>query len=332
MQISSLLDIVDGKLLNSPSISFIYSIKTSAKKVKEGDLFIAKISEEIPFAIANGAFAVIIEDNHIITDNEIAWIKVENIDTSIIKLIRFKLSIKNLKAYYCGKITYNILKIYSNYLDKNTKLIPNKLENIFKYLDDIENDFILISSNKDILEKIYPNNYAFENNINLNDIKNLIEHSLFETSFSYKDNYFSRLKISSLYIFNFIQVFNFLKADLDSSKLKSFHNMKPLFLDKNLNLVEFGKSEKFIICQNDKILYKNEILYVKMKYTYAKILVVSSYYLDFLDKEEQIIINEIEELKPTLKKVKFNCIYLVGFNYNELYDYLLKEELTKSLF
>ena len=42
MQISSILDIVDGELLNSPSISFIYSIKTNAKKIKEGDLFIAK--------------------------------------------------------------------------------------------------------------------------------------------------------------------------------------------------------------------------------------------------------------------------------------------------
>mgnify|MGYP006976396353 CR=1 FL=1 len=31
MQISSILDIVDGELLNSPSISFIYSIKTNAK-------------------------------------------------------------------------------------------------------------------------------------------------------------------------------------------------------------------------------------------------------------------------------------------------------------
>ena len=137
MQISSLLDIVDGKLLNSPSISFIYSIKTNAKKVKEGDLFIAKNQEEIALAITNGAFAILIQDNHIIIDNEIAWIKVQNIEDSIIKLIRFKLSIKTLKAYYCGKVTYNILKIYSNYLDKNTKLIPNKLENIFKYIDDI---------------------------------------------------------------------------------------------------------------------------------------------------------------------------------------------------
>jgi len=67
VQISSILDIVDGSLLNSPSISFIYSIKTNSHKVKEGDLFIAKNTNEIELAIKNGAFAIIIDTNASIT-------------------------------------------------------------------------------------------------------------------------------------------------------------------------------------------------------------------------------------------------------------------------
>jgi len=61
VKISSILDIVDGKLLNSPSISFIYSIKTNPKKVKECDLFIAKDGLSLQEAINNGAFAIICE-------------------------------------------------------------------------------------------------------------------------------------------------------------------------------------------------------------------------------------------------------------------------------
>ncbi len=94
MQISSILDIVDGSLLNSPSISFIYSIKTKVNKVKEGDLFITKNLDDIELAIKNGAFAIILEENYPIIDNEIAWIKVNNIDLTIIKLIRFIFSMK----------------------------------------------------------------------------------------------------------------------------------------------------------------------------------------------------------------------------------------------
>ncbi|WP_228135422.1 hypothetical protein [Halarcobacter anaerophilus] len=59
MQISSIIDIIDGRLLNHPSISFIYSIKTNPRKVKEGDLFIVEHEEDIHTAINNGAFALI---------------------------------------------------------------------------------------------------------------------------------------------------------------------------------------------------------------------------------------------------------------------------------
>ncbi len=332
MQISSILDIVDGSLLNSPSISFIYSIKTNALKVKEGDLFIAKNINEIDLAIRNGAFAIIFDTNVPIIDNEIAWIKVKNIDISIIKLIRFKLAIKNIEAFYCNKIIYDLLKIYSTHFSKNVRLVPNKLENTFRFIDEIEDNDILISCNKNILDNIYPKNKDFDHINKLNETDNLIEHSLFETSFSYENVYFSRLKISSLYITDFLKVFNFFKQNLDLTKLKSFYNFKPLFLDRNLNLVEFGKSDKFIICQNNEDLYENEISYMKKQYKYAKNIFITSSYVDYLSKDEQILMNDIEQLKPILRKLKFNGIYVLGFNYNEVYEYLIKSENIQTLF
>ena len=332
MQISSILDIVDGSLLNSPSISFIYSIKTNALKVKEGDLFIAKNINEIDLAIRNGAFAIIFDTNVPIIDNEIAWIKVKNIDISIIKLVRFKLAIKNIEAFYCNKIIYDLLKIYSTHFSKNVRLVPNKLENTFRFIDEIEDNDILISCNKNILDNIYPKNKDFDHINKLNETDNLIEHSLFETSFSYENVYFSRLKISSLYITDFLKVFNFFKQNLDLTKLKSFYNFKPLFLDRNLNLVEFGKSDKFIICQNNEDLYENEISYMKKQYKYAKNIFITSSYVDYLSKDEQILMNDIEQLKPILRKLKFNGIYVLGFNYNEVYEYLIKSENIQTLF
>ena len=332
MQISSLLDILDGKLLNSPSISFIYSIKSNAKKVKEGDLFIAKDLSDIELAIKNGAFAILLETNSIITDNEIAWIKVENINQSIIKLIRFKLALKNLEAYFCNKVIYDLLKIYTTNFSEKLRLIPNKLENMFKFIDEIEDNDIIIFHNQTILNDIYPNSKILTINSSSYKIENLIEHSLFETSFSNNGIYFNRLKIPSLYLYDFLQVFKFLNQNLDFNKLKQFHNLKPIFLDRNLNLIEFGKSDKFIISQDDKDLYKDEILYLKEKYKYAKTIFLTLKYIDELKKEEQIIIKNIEELKPTLIESKFNCAYLIGFNLKEIYKYLLKSESSTSLF
>jgi ferrochelatase len=332
VQISSILDIVDGELLNSPSISFIYSIKTNAKKVKEGDLFIAKNSNDIELAIKHGAFAIIIEENFPIIDNEIAWIKVKEIEISIIKLIRYKLSVLNLEAYFCDIVAYQLLKLYSSSFSKRIKLIPNKLENLFKNIDELEEKNIIVSSNPEILNKIYPQNKNFNEITTTLEIENLIEHSLFETSFSFKGVYFSKLKISSLYLAQFLRVYNFLDGNLDFNKLKQFNNLKPLFIDRNLNLIEFGKSDRFIICQDIKNLYEYEILYLKIKYKYAKTLFITLSYIKYLPQEEQIIINNLDELKPMLKKLKFNAVYLIGFNYNQVQEYFLKNEHQLTLF
>jgi hypothetical protein len=332
VQISSILDIVDGSLLNSPSISFIYSIKTNPNKVKEGDLFIVKDLNDIEVAIKNGAFALILDTNSAIIDNEIAWIKVKDINACIIKLIRYKLSIVNLEAYFCDKITYQLLKIYSSTFTKSIKLIPTKLENLFKNIDEIEQDDIIISLNEDILNKIYPDNKDFTKIANKLEIENLIEHSLFETSFSFNNQYFSKIKIPSLYLAQFLRIHIFLGGNMDFSKLKMFNNLKPLFIDRNFNLIEFGRSDRFIVAQDTQSLYANEILYMRKKYKYARTIFITTNYTEYLKEDEQIIIKELDELKPILKKIKFNAIYLMGFNYNQVQEYLLKSEKSLTLF
>ena len=53
-------------------------------------------------------------------------------------------------------------------------------------------------------------------------ISNLVEHSMFEVSFTYKDNYFQRIKIPSIYIQDFLRVYDFLDiSEFDDSKLKN---------------------------------------------------------------------------------------------------------------
>lgn len=321
MKISSVLDILDGELLNSPSISFINKIRTDCEKVKEGDLFFANTQKDIEKAVQNGAFAIAFENNFPIIDTEIAWIKVKSIRQSIIKLLRFKLSNLNLNAYFCEEVNYDLLKLYQNSQDKTIYFVSNNIERNLKYFEDIKDDDILISKDKIILDSIYPKNSVLEEDIDEKDITNLIEHSLFETSFSYKNHYFSRIKLSSLYLKNFINVYTFLNQDIDLSKLKSYKNMKALFLDKNLEPIEFGKSDRFIICQNSPSLVENEANYIKTKFKYAKSI--------FLCKND---VSSFDELKSTLKNIDFNCAYLEDFEYKEVLDYFIKSKKLSSLF
>ena len=332
MKISSIVDIVDGELLNSPSISFINNISSDANKVKTSDMFIAKNIEDLKIALQNGAYAVIFEKDFEVIDNEIAFIKVKNLELALLKIVRYKLSTLKIKSYFCTDETFDMLKLYQNNHTKPIFLISKNIEKAFKFIDDIKDGDILISKNKKLLESIYPDSKEFEKKLDENSIKNLIKHSLFELSFSYKNIYFSKLRLSKIYLNSFLNIYDFFKGNIDISKLKLYSNFKAIFIDKDFQPIESGKSDSFIICQTNKNLIPIEITYLKNEFRYAKTIFVSKYEISFLDEKEQIIINNIEDLKNILKNLKFNCIYLIGFTNQESFEFLQNSQKLQTLF
>lgn len=332
MKISSIVDIVDGELLNSPSISFINNISSDANKVKTSDMFIAKNIEDLKIALQNGAYAVIFEKDFEVIDNEIAFIKVKNLELALLKIVRYKLSTLKIKSYFCTDETFDMLKLYQNNHTKPIFLISKNIEKAFKFIDDIKDGDILISKNKKLLESIYPDSKEFEKKLDENSIKNLIKHSLFELSFSYKDIYFSKLRLSKIYLNSFLNIYDFFKGNIDISKLKLYSNFKAIFIDKDFQPIESGKSDSFIICQINKNLIPIEITYLKNEFRYAKTIFVSKYKISFLDEKEQIIINNIEDLKNILKNLKFNCVYLIGFTNQESFEFLQNSQKLQALF
>ena len=332
MKISSIVDIVDGELLNSPSISFINNISSDANKVKTSDMFIAKNIEDLKIALQNGAYAVIFEKDFEVIDNEIAFIKVKNLELALLKIVRYKLSTLKIKSYFCTDETFDMLKLYQNNHTKPIFLISKNIEKTFKFIDDIKDGDILISKNKKLLESIYPDSKEFEKKLDENSIKNLIKHSLFELSFSYKDIYFSKLRLSKIYLNSFLNIYDFFKGNIDISKLKLYSNFKAIFIDKDFQPIDSGKSDSFIICQTNKNLIPIEITYLKNEFRYAKTIFVSKYKISFLDEKEQIIINNIEDLKNILKNLKFNCVYLIGFTNQESFEFLQNSQKLQALF
>ncbi|WNL28095.1 peptidoglycan synthetase [Arcobacter cryaerophilus gv. pseudocryaerophilus] len=332
MKISSIVDIVDGELLNSPSISFINNISSDSNKVKTSDMFIAKNIEDLKIALQNGAYAVIFEKDFEVIDNEIAFIKVKNLELALLKIVRYKLSTLKIKSYFCTDETFDMLKLYQNNHTKPIFLISKNIEKAFKFIDDIKDGDILISKNKKLLENIYPDSKEFEKKLDENSIKNLIKHSLFELSFSYKDIYFSKLRLSKIYLNSFLNIYDFFKGNIDISKLKLYSNFKAIFIDKDFQPIESGKSDSFIICQTNKNLIPIEITYLKNEFRYAKTIFISKYKISFLDEKEQIIINNIEDLKNILKNLKFNCVYLIGFTNQESFEFLQNSQKLQTLF
>ena len=129
-----------------------------------------------------------------------------------------------------------------------------------------------------------------------------------------------------------MNIYDFFKGNIDISKLKLYSNFKAIFIDKDFQPIESGKSDSFIICQTNKNLIPIEITYLKMNLNMQKLYLFQNIKYLFLDEKEQIIINNIEDLKNILKNLKFNCVYLIGFTNQESFEFLQNSQKLQALF
>lgn len=319
MQISSIVDIVNGELQNSPFISFVTDIKIDPKKVKQGDLFLVQDRNDIPIAIGNGAFAILHNIQEIdIIDKEIAWIYTQNIEYALICLMRYILTHHDLDIFYCDLISKHLIQLYQGDFAHSVVILnDNMFENIIA-LNSIQEHCFIFSSNENLLKQIYPDFQTF--NSSSYNISNHITHSAFETSFSHEEHYFDRLKIASIYLNQFLDLYYFLDGGIDMSKLKNLSIFKPIFINKSLQVVEFGKSDKFLIANDEFNYYSLQIEFLKKIYSYAKIEIFDMTIID------------VSQLRQILKEQSFNIGYIKGINHEQTVQLLSAPLESTSLF
>ena len=87
----NLTRIVNGTMLNNPAISAVESFAIEPAKVAKKGAFIALGANErdVRTAIDNGAYAIIFDNNFKPLNDEIAFIKVENLCSALVRLIKF---------------------------------------------------------------------------------------------------------------------------------------------------------------------------------------------------------------------------------------------------
>ncbi len=327
MKLNSTVEIIAGKLQNTPAISFFYNYQNDPKKVKEGDLFFAKNKNDLYEAIQNGAFGVVYDFNVDITDVEIAWIKVLSVMDSIIRLARYELSQFELNFFYTDQTTFDLLKIYKG-ASENIFLIEN-IEDVLRLPKKVESGSYIFSSDKNISMKLYPEAKKFANTDW--EINNLINHTLFETSFSVGEFYFSRIKLAQLYIKRYLDIFSFFKVefdiDIDSAKLKRFKHFRPIFIDKFLNISDFGSTSRFILAEKDFSLAKQQINFLEENYRYGKKLYITSKNFTKL-YANQYIYESTEEILHYLNIENYNCILIEGISFDEVNELLSMRDIN----
>ncbi len=313
MRLVNVLALTNAKLINDPFVSNFTNIVFDAKAVKRGDLFIAFDEETIEDAILNGAYGVIFDKPTQISDNEIAWIKVSNIEEALTKLLRFKLIQKEITVYSCDEVTLRLaqqITIESKFiiLDGDLKSIAESLWNID------ENSIVLFCptfSDETIFTDINP--------LTQSDVKyiRIVEKTLFETSFVYADKYYERFFIVPLFIENLnnlITLFKNLKLEFRIKKFSQLNYFQAVFINKKFDIKDFGATDKVLIFEKNMDLITQEIEYLHKNTTWAKtIYILPSSYKKKQEEDSNVYIYKTQkEIIKILKKHSFHFALIAG--------------------
>jgi ferrochelatase len=146
---------------------------------------------------------------------------------------------------------------------------------------------------------------------------------LFNTSFSYENYFFDYIRLPYLYIHHFIALLEFisknkyLDTNIDITQLKNTQYLSPIFIDNNYKILDFGKSNRFIISNKNNDLIDSQIEFLKSKYEFGKLDIIKDYKDDI-------------DLFNIIKKSNFNALYIIGKS-KENIENILKNSQKKQI-
>jgi ferrochelatase len=288
MRLENILALTGGSLKNEPFINSFEGIAIDPKRVKRGNLFIAQNTDVIEEAVLNGAYGVIFDKPTQICDFEIAWIKVPSVQDSLLKLLRFHLIDKELSVYSCDPVT---LKLAQQVLTPyNFLALSGSTETLFRELMQlVPGSFVLFSpelTDKDLFPTAQP---LPDSNVGTIEI---IEQTLFETSFIYDNVFYERQAVSPFFIPFLEQLLNFFKhfhLDFRLRTFKPIDHFKAVFTNKSLQERDFGVGDKVLIFEPSMPLVQSQMHYLSTNTQWAKTI----YLLPESEEHNSIITEEI---------------------------------------
>lgn len=273
MRIDNCIRIVDGVLRTTPSIDAYERVVFESQKVLRGDLFIDLLhsKENLKEAIQNGAYAIISTLNFKGEDEEIAWIQVEKIEQSLIKLLRYTITHKNLRFISATQLQSAFLEML--HFPKSIKFLKGSLEenalSIFKAKD---NDTLCLNDTV-LLKDIAPHALHIEESLHVSTFSS---KGLFLSSFFIQETYYTDQKIPTLFLPILKEVLDFCEEHNFTYELDALNytdHFYPQFVTPSLRKKEFGGSDKVFIFESNAALIMEEITYIKALTPSASLIV-----------------------------------------------------------
>jgi ferrochelatase len=313
MRLENVLALTHAKLINKPFVNSFENIVFEAKAVKRGDLFLAFNEADIENAVLNGAYGIVFDKPVQMSDSEIAWIQVQNIEDALVRLLRFHLIEKEVTTYECNEI---ILKLALGVIaEPNFIVLHADIQTISKLLWNAPKKSTLLFCpdfcNRDLFTDVKTLPPAPAKSINI------VEKTLFETSFIYEDVFYERQMLSPFfipYLEELLHLLKILKINYRLRKFAQIDHFQAVFTNKKFEQKEFGSSDKVLIFEKNAQLIISEINFLQKNAAWADTVYLLPYALsqEFGICDNVFLYKKTQDIFDILKINKFHFALIAG--------------------
>ncbi len=261
--------LTQATLLNEPFLSSFYEIVFDPHKVKRGDLFVGNDKEAVKIALSRGAYAILSDRKLPVLDEEIAWLRTDSIDQSLISLLRYHIMEHELRFCYLDKISIALLQKIAP--RERFVFLGNDLQSDFQQIMQASAEKIFISSDDRLLARIRP---GYQECCSTEGPEIMpVKSTLFLSSFYVDNAYYENLKIPALFLPRLQNLLAFLQQEqitYDLHKCEFTPYFYPLFVNKALQVKPFGATPAVLIAARSQSALPEILDYITTHAPWAK--------------------------------------------------------------
>ncbi|GAA7221031.1 hypothetical protein HpCK26_11990 [Helicobacter pylori] len=329
LRVNEAVELSLGELQNTPSISYFNSIVLSLSKVQKGSLFVAKDHTLIPKALELGAYGILYAGEYPLSDRDVAWIKLKDIEHSLNHLFKFCLLNERVVGVLLSPIE---LEIASKIMVSNfVWCLKESLEDLFI----IEGCKIAFFDKLEWLHLFYKQERLKE------DLKEsrliILNQSFFCSTLVYEKQEYE-LKMPCIFLEplkRVIQLCEKLQIEFDLNLLGKkeypLDHCKPFFVNKNLEIAPYGATARVIVAETSKELFEMMLQKALETLSWGKIIVLCrKNSAAFFKKTNPYFYTTQNNLKEQLKNLAFNFAFIYGISSHHLESLLNPPFLKKT--
>ncbi|RVY25312.1 ferrochelatase [Helicobacter pylori] len=317
-----------GELQNTPSISYFNSIVLSLNKVQKGSLFVAKDHALIPKALELGAYGILYTGEYPLSDKDVAWIKLKDIEHSLNHLFKFCLLNERVVGALLSPIELEIA----------SKIMVSGF--VWCLKESLEDLFIIEGCKIAFFDKLEWLHLFYKQERLKEDLKEsrliILNQSFFCSALVYEKQEYE-FKMPCIFLEplkRVIQLCEKLQIEFDLNLLGKkeypLDHCKPFFVNKNLEIAPYGATARVVVAEASKELFEMMLQKALETLSWGKIVVFCrKNSAAFFEKNNLYFYTTQNNLKEQLKNLAFNFAFIYGISSHHL-ESLLNPSLFKK--